>query len=92
MSLSTPADGKNFRRGKTVGPLGAREEQVELKAANSIVAASERIMDAAEIIVNCMNELKPTLSSLANRNHREIVNSAYAVKQLVSNLLIPGFY
>ena len=92
MSSSTPADGKKFRRGKTVGPLCAREEQVELKAANSIVAASERIMDAAEIIVNCMNELKPTLSSLANRNHREIVHSAYAVKQLVSNLLIPGFY
>ena len=35
-------------------------------------------------IVNCMQELKPEIKSLANRNNREIQMSTNAVKQLVS--------
>ena len=62
---STPADGREVKRGRTVVPFDAREE-VELKAANSIVAASERVMDAAEMIKNCLNELKDTLNSFGN--------------------------
>ena len=37
------------------------------------------------MIVNCMQELKPEVKSLANRNYREIQMSANAVKQLVSS-------
>ena len=44
-------------------------------------------MEAANLIINYMTELRPEIKSLANRNCREIQMSANAVKQLVSNVL-----
>ena len=53
-------------------------------AANAMREAAEKITEAASMIVNCMQELKPEIKSLANRNYREIQLSANALKQLVS--------
>ena len=58
-------------------------KKADLKAAKAITAAAAKNADAADTIVNCMTELKPTLQSLANRNHREILQTTSAVKQLV---------
>ena len=69
-----------------MGPEDLSELEVkkmDLRAARAITSAAQRITDAAETIVNCMTELKPSLQALANRNHREIVQSTGAVKQLV---------
>ena len=58
-------------------------KRADLEASYAIKAAADKIMDAANLIVNCMTELKPELKSLANRNYREIQMSANAVKLLV---------
>ena len=63
-------------------------------AANAMREAAEKITEAASMKVNCMQELKPEIKSLANRNYREIQLSAKALKQLVSFLfvLFPKFH
>ena len=45
--------------------------------------AADEIMEAAQLIINCMTELKPELKALSNRNYREIQISTNAVKHLV---------
>ena len=86
---STPGNGKK-KRTKIVGPEEAVEfepRKHDIRAAKAITVASDRIYEAAEIIVNTMADLKTSIVSLANRNYREIQQSTGAVKQLVS-----GFY
>ena len=56
----------------------------ELRLADAIKMAADKIMEAATLIANCMTELRPELKSLYNRNYREIQMSTNAVKQLVS--------
>ena len=46
-------------------------------------AAAAELLDAAEMMINLLRDLKPTLISLGNRNYCEIQLSAAAVKQLV---------
>ena len=58
--------------------------RADLEASVSIKQAADKIMEAATMIVNCMQDLRPELKSIANRNYREIQMSANAVKQLVS--------
>ena len=83
---STPANRK-LKRAKTINPEDLTEMEVrraDLDAANAIKEAAEKINQAAVMIVNCMQELKPEIKSLANRNYHEIQMSSNAVKQLVS--------
>ena len=84
---STPAN-KKLKRTKTINPQDVTEKKLlraDLEAAIAIKEAAAKITDAAAMIVNCMQELKPEKKSLANRNYREIQMSANAVKQLVSS-------
>ena len=88
---SSPGDAKRLKRGRTYGPEDICDVEVkkaDLRASRAITAAAEKINDAAESIVNCVTELKPALQALANRSHREIVQSAGAVKQLVRNFFL----
>ena len=83
---STPANRK-LKRPKTINPEDLTEMEVrwaDLDAANAIKEAAEKINQAAVMIVNCMQELKPEIKSLANQNYHEIQMSSNAVKQLVS--------
>ena len=83
---STPANRK-LKRTKPIDPedINAMEiKRVDTEAANAIKEAADKIMQAAAMIVNCMQELKPEIKSLSNRNYREIQMSTNAVKQLVS--------
>ena len=84
---STPAN-KKLKQTKTINPQDVKEKKLlraDLEAANAIKEAAAKITDAAAMIVSCMQELKPEIKSLANRNYREIQMSANAVKQLVSS-------
>ena len=56
------------------------------EAADKISQAAEKISEAAAMISNCMQEFKPELKSLSNRNYREIQMSTNAVKQLVGRV------
>ena len=58
--------------------------RADREASISIKQAADKIMEAATMIVNCMQDLKPKIKSLANRNYREKQMSSNAVKQLVS--------
>ena len=91
---STPANRK-LKKARTVHPEDLNEMEVrraDLEAANAIKQAAEKINEAAVMIVNCMQELKPEIKSLANRNYREIQMSSNAVKQLVSkNIFLSNF-
>ena len=84
---STPGNAKKMKRGKTYGPKEVAVTEVqraEIEASEKISKAADKIMDAAVLIIDCMKELKPSISSLANRNYREIQMSSNALKQLVS--------
>ena len=59
----------------------------DLQTSYAINAEADKIMEAANLIINCMTELRPEIKSLANRNYQAIKMSANAVKQLVSNVL-----
>ena len=61
-------------------------KRADLEAAHAIKAAADRIMEAGNLIINCMTELRPEITSLANRNYREIQMSSNAIRQLVSVL------
>ena len=83
---SIPADSKKLKRGRTFGPDDLCEietKKADIRAAEAITSAAGKISDAADKIVNCLNDLKPALQALANRNHREIMQTSSAVKQLV---------
>ena len=83
---STPANRK-LKKTKAINPEDITEMEVQradLEAASAIKEAAEKISQAAVAIVNCMQELKPEIKSLANRNYKEIQMSTNAVKQLVS--------
>ena len=82
---STPAN-KKLKRTKTVNPDDITEMEVrrsDREASLAIKEAADKIVHAAEMIVNCMQELKPEIRSLTNRNYKEIQMSTNAVKQLV---------
>ena len=82
---STPGN-KKMKRTKTVNPDDITEMEVrrsDLEASLAIKEAADKIVHAAEMIVNCMQELKPEIRSLTNRNYKEIQMSTNAVKQLV---------
>ena len=86
---STPANRK-IKRTKTIDPEDLTEMEVrraDLEALTAIKETAEKITHAAEMIVNCMQELEPEIKSLANRKYREIQMSTNAVKQLVSFFL-----
>ena len=86
---STPANRK-FKKVKTINPEDIAEmeyRRADLEAVNAIRESAEKITQAAVMIVNCMEELKPEIKSLANRNYREIQMSTNAVKQLVRNFI-----
>ena len=86
---STPANRK-VKRSKIINPEDIVEMEVkhaDLEAARAIKEAADKISDAAAAIVKCMQELKPEIKSLANRNYREIQMSTNAVKQLVSAIV-----
>ena len=79
---STPAN-KKLKRAKAIHPEEITEMEVrraDLEASISIKQADDKIMEAATMIVYCMQDLKPELKSLANRNYREIHMSSNAVK------------
>ena len=61
-------------------------KRADLEAAQAIKAAADKIMEAGNLIINCMTELRPEIKSLANRNYREIQMSSNAIRQLVSVL------
>ena len=61
-------------------------KRADLEAAHAIKAAADKIMEAGNLIINCMTELRPEIKSLANRNYREIQMSLNAIRQLVSIL------
>ena len=91
-SSSTPAN-KKMRKTKAVNHEEIAEletRRADLRVSQAILEAANKISNAAEMIVNCMQELKPELRSLANRNYREIQMSSNAVKQLVSCFLSRG--
>ena len=82
---STPAN-KKMKRTRTVNPDDITEMEVmrsDLEASHAIKEAADKIVHAAEMIVNCMQELKPEIRSLTNQNYKEIQMSTNAVKQLV---------
>ena len=84
---STPGNTKKLKRAKTLNPEDVailKSRRVDREASESIKNAADKIMEAAMLIINCMNELKPELRALSNRNYREIQMSTNAVKQLVS--------
>ena len=84
---STPANRK-LKRARVINPDDLTDMEVkraDLEASNSIKQAADKIMEAATMIINCMQELKPEIKALSNRNYREIQMSTSAVKQLVSN-------
>ena len=58
--------------------------RVDREATDAIKAAADKMIEAADKIINCMSELKPELKSLSKRNYREIQISTNSVKQLVS--------
>ena len=83
---STPGNNKKLKRGKLLRPEDITEmktRRTDREAAEAIRSAADKIMDAAVLITNCMNDLKPELRALSNRNYREIQISTNAVKQLV---------
>ena len=92
---STPAN-KKIKRAKTINPddvYAMKMNRAENESGNAIKEAAEKISQAAEkisqaavMISNCMQEFKPELKSLANRNYREIQMSTNAVKQLVGKV------
>ena len=84
---STPGNMKKLKRGKALNPEDVallKSRKTDREAAESIKNAADKIMEAAQLIINCMNELRPELKALSNRNYREIQISTNAVKQLVS--------
>ena len=84
---STPGAVKKVKRARTINPDDVAEfksRKIDREATDSIKAAADKIMDAAMLFINCMNDLKPELRALSNRNYREIQISTNAVKQLVS--------
>ena len=83
---STPANRK-VKRSKVINPEDITEMKVrraDLEAAHAIKDAASENKQAAIMIVNCMQELKPEIKSLSNRNYRQIQMSTNAMKQLVS--------
>ena len=88
---STPGNGKKPKRARTLGPdevPSAESRKAEAQAARAITSAAGRIADAAEVMINCMNDFRGNIASLANRNYREIQQSTGALKQLVSLLFL----
>ena len=86
---SMPANRK-MKRCKLVKPEDITEMEVrraDMEAASAIREAADKIKEAAVMIVNSMQELKPEIKALSNRNYREIQMSTNAVKQLVSRIL-----
>ena len=84
---STPGAVKKVKRARTISPDDVAEfksRKIDREATDSIKAAADKIMDAAIFFINCMNDLRPELRALSNRNYREIQISTNAVKQLVS--------
>ena len=80
---------KKLKRSKALNPDDVAHlevKRVDREAAESMKAAADIIMEAAMLIINCMNDLRPELKALSNRNYREIQISANAVKQLVSEV------
>ena len=89
---STPGNVKKVKRARTINPNDVAEykaRKIDREATESIKAAADKIMEAAMLFINCMNELRPELKALSNRNYREIQISTNAVKQLVSNIVHP---
>ena len=83
---STPGN-KKIKRPRLVNPEDLTELEVnraDLEAAQAIEGAADKIWEAANLIANCMNEFRPELKALANRNYREIQMSSNAIRQLVS--------
>ena len=73
-----------MKRGKALNPedvASLKSRKIEREASESLKAAADKIMEAAMTIINCMNDLRPELKALSNRNHREIQISTNAVKQ-----------
>ena len=58
--------------------------RADLEAAQAIKRTADKILEAANLIANCMNEFSPEFKALANRNYREIQMSSNAIRQLVS--------
>ena len=86
---STPVNGK-VKRSKLINPediVDMEVKRADVEAAPAIKEAADKISDAAAAIINCMQELKPEIKSLANMNYREIQMSTNAVKQLVSAIV-----
>ena len=83
---STPGN-KKTKVPRLINPDEITELEVkraDLEAARAIKGAADKIMEAANLIINCMTEFKPEIKSLANRNYREIQMSSNAIRQLVS--------
>ena len=84
---STPGAVKKVKHARTKIPDDVAEfksRKIDREATDSIKAAADKIMDAAMLFINCMNDLRPELRALSNRNYREIQTSTNAFKQLVS--------
>ena len=76
-----------MKRARTINPSEVNDtkyRRVDREATDAIKAEADKMMEAADKIINCMSELKPELKSLSDRNYREIQISTNAVKQLVS--------
>ena len=85
---ATPANRK-VKTSRAINPEDITQMEVrhaDMEAANAIKEAAQEIKQAAVLIVNCMQELKPDIKALANRNYREIQMSSNAVEQLVSDV------
>ena len=91
---STPGNSKKLKKRKAYGPEEIRDVQAkntEIEASRAITKAADKMMDAADKIVNCVTELrsdlrtefKPAVTALGNRNYREVQMTTNAVKQLV---------
>ena len=84
---STPGAVKKVKRARTINPDDVAEfkaRKIDREATESIKANADKIMDAAMLFINCLNDLRPELRALSNRNYREIQISTNAFKQLVS--------
>ena len=85
----TPGN-KKLKRLRTTNPEEINDMEVkraDLQASYAIKVAADKIMVAANLIINCMKELRSQFNTLANKNYREIQMSANAVKQLVIKVL-----
>ena len=58
--------------------------RADLEAAQAMKGAADITLEAANLIGNCMNEFRPELKALVNRNYREIQMLSNAIRQLFS--------